>query len=74
MDEEKEQAIIVIKINGWGETARYHNGWGERASCIIMDEEREQAIIMDDKKEQAIVMHEEVIKINGCMRRENRLS
>ena len=75
MDEEREQAIIVIKINGWwGETACYHNGSGERASCIIMEEEREQAIIMDDKKEQAIVMHEEVIKINGCMRRENRLS
>ena len=48
MEKKGEQAIIIIKINGWGE--RTH---------IIMDEKKEQAIIMDEEREQAIIMDEE---------------
>ena len=42
MDEEREKAIIIIKINFWGERTRCHNGW-EEEQAIIMDEEREQS-------------------------------
>ena len=49
MDEEREQAIIIIKFNGWG----------EREHAIIFDEEREQAIIMVEEKEQFTIMDEE---------------
>ena len=36
-DKKKEQAMIIIQINGWGEE-----------HAMIMDEEREQAIKMAD--------------------------
>ena len=47
MDEEWEQTIIIIKINGWGERTRYY--------IIVMDEWREEAIIMDKERGQAII-------------------
>ena len=66
MDEEREQAIIIIKMNGRGrrpsyvimdkerEQANTYNGWEERTS-YYNGEEREQAIITDDEREQAML-------------------
>ena len=76
MDEEREQAIIIIKINGRG----------RRPSYVIMDKEREQAIIMNEQREQAIIYNgwgERISNYNWrgetasyyiqCMKREKKL-
>ena len=53
MDEEREQGIIIIKINVWGGRRSYYNGWRSEKNLLrkkIMDEDREQAIIMDKER------------------------